>query len=141
MKPFIREMTLDDHEAALALWQRCEGIGLTGADSRAGVAAFFKRNPGLSLVAEADGALIGTALCGHDGRRGFIYHLAVEAAHRGFGLGRGLVDGCLARLHAQGIERCHIVVYADNSEGQAFWRKLGWDLCDTLVIMSRNLTP
>ena len=129
-------MHLDDYAAALALWQRCEGIGIGAGDTREGIAQFLARNPGLSLVAEAPGQIIGTALSGHDGRRGFIYHLAVDSAHRQKGLGRRLVEACLEQLRARGLPKTHIVVYANNHQGQEFWLKLGWMKRDNLLIMS-----
>jgi len=132
-------MLIEDHGPMMTLWHSCEGLGMTGADSREGIASFLQRNPGFSFVAESDGELIGTALCGHDGRRGFIYHLAVAAAQRRQGIARRLVEACLAQLKAAGLPRCHIVVYANNHEGRNFWRKLGWFDRDELRLMSFNL--
>ena len=135
----ITSMTGADYEDALALWQTSEGIGLTPADSRAGIQLFLERNPGLSLVAREGGRLVGTVLCGHDGRRGYLYHLAVAAAHRSRGLGRSLVEAALARLAACGIRKCHIFVYAHNTGGESFWRQTGWVERTELKIMSRDI--
>lgn len=129
-------MRLEDYEAALALWKRCEGIGIGAGDTQAGIAQFLARNPNLSFVIESQGQIIGTALSGHDGRRGFIYHLAVDSRHRQNGLGRQLVHACLARLRERGLQKTHIVVYANNREGQEFWLKLGWQRRDNLLLMS-----
>ncbi|WP_310736913.1 MULTISPECIES: GNAT family N-acetyltransferase [unclassified Rubrivivax] len=109
--------------AALALWRSIPGIGLSKADEPAALAAFLRRNPGLSFVALDGGELVGTLLCGHDGRRGLIHHLAVAPARRRRGLGRALLDAALAALQAQGIDKCHLMVFADNAEGLAFWRR------------------
>lgn len=136
MKPILREMNLDDYEAALALWQRCDGIGVGTGDTREGIAQFLARNPGLSFVLESQGQVIGTALSGHDGRRGFIYHLAVDSVHRQKGLGRRLVEACLKHLRQRGLLKTHIVVYANNHQGQEFWLNLGWVKRDNLLIMS-----
>jgi hypothetical protein len=70
--------------------------------------------------------LAGAVLCCHDGRRGYLYHLAVAANFRRTGIGRQLVERCLARLKDLGITRCTIVLVADNAEGEAFWRQTGW---------------
>ena len=134
----IRDMTVADHAEALQLWETTEGIGLGGADSREGIAAYLERNPGLSLVARHNERLIGTVLCGHDGRRGYLHHLAVVPRHRGQGLGRKLVAACLAKLATLGIDKCHVWVYAQNQEGQEFWRRLGWRERDDLRIMSKE---
>lgn len=122
----LRAMTIDDFEPVTALWLATEGVGLNESDSRAGIESYLARNPALSLVAECDSQIVAAVLCGHDGRRGFLNHLAVARSHRGQGLGRGLVDACLARLARLGILKCNIYLYADNDAGAAFWRRLGW---------------
>lgn len=141
MIPKLRPMTELDHAAALALWQVTEGMGLGPADTAENVAAFLTRNPGLSVVAEQAGRLVGTALCGHDGRRGFIYHLAVAKEFRGAGIGCALVDWCLEGLQRARLTRCHIVVYAHNEAGRRFWEHLGFRERSGLLICSYQLVP
>lgn len=136
----ISPMTPADYAEARSLWEATPGIGLSEADSREGVVAFLERNPGLSLVAREDGRLVGTVLCGHDGRRGYLHHLAVAPPHQGQGLGRELVARCLAGLAAAGIQKCHAWVYAANREGQGFWQKIGWHRRTDLQVISRE-TP
>lgn len=114
------------YEAALDLWRQCEGIVLRGADGRDGVERFLERNPGLSLVAMENGRLVGAILCGHDGRRGYLYHLAVAKNRRDRGIGSELVIRCLDRLARLGIEKVHVDVLGENSNAQAFWSTLGW---------------
>jgi ribosomal protein S18 acetylase RimI-like enzyme len=134
----ILEMTIADYAEVYDLWAATEGVGLSSADAPEAIAAYLARNPGMSFVArEASGALVGAVLCGHDGRRGFLHHLAVRPECRGQGAGRALVERCLAALSAEGIEKCHIFVYRGNQAGRAFWEKLGWDERTTLVIMSK----
>jgi len=123
----IRVFEPDDYAAACQLWARTPGIGLNESDGEEAVAKFLARNPGSSFVATApDGALVGAVLCGHDGRRGYLHHLAVDEAHRGRGLARELVARCFARLASDGIPRCNIFVYEDNGSGTAFWLHGGW---------------
>ena len=123
----IRTLTLADYEAAAALWQSLPGIGWDGpSDSRAGIARFLRRNRGLSLAAEDGGALVGTALVGHDGRRAFIYHLAIAPSHAGRGIGRALVARALRSLAACGVPKCSVLVLDTNTGGAAFWQKIGW---------------
>lgn len=134
----INEMTLADYDEVYALWQATEGVGLSSADSREAIGRYLARNPGMSFVARGEqGELVGTVLCGHDGRRGFLHHLAVKADCRRQGAGRALVECCLSVLAAEGIEKCHLFVYKDNHSGRAFWEKIGWEERTTLVIMSR----
>jgi len=130
-------MTINDYDDVLALWQQCEGIWLHphAGDGREGIARYLERNPGLSLTARVDGALAGAVLCGHDGRRGGLHHLAVATAYRGQGIGRALVERCLTALVAQGIARCNILVVAENKSGLQFWRRLGWSERGGLVSM------
>jgi len=140
MSALLRPFELRDYPGALALWRRTEGMGLGSWDEAEPIARFLERNPGLSVVAEADGVLVGAALCGHDGRRGFLYHVAVDREFRSRGLGRQLVGFCLDRLRERGLTRCHLVTYQDNAEGRAFWRHLGFRERGELLICSRDLT-
>ncbi len=135
----LRPMTPADFESALKLWQGTEGMGLNSADTPDQIRRFLERNPGLSTIAESGGNLVGTALCGHDGRRGFIYHLAVDRSSRAQGLGRRLVEQSLANLKEAGLTRCHIVVYAHNAAGQKFWEHLGFLPRQELLICSSLL--
>jgi ribosomal protein S18 acetylase RimI-like enzyme len=137
----VAGMTAADYDEAVALWRACEGIGLSAADGREGIAAFLERNPGLSVVAREGGRLVGTCLCGHDGRRGYLHHVAVAAAHRGRGLGRQLVEECLERLAAAGIAKCHAFLRADNGPGEAFWQALGWQERTDLKMVSQEVRP
>lgn len=123
----LRPMTIEDYEAVAALWQATAGLGTDPRlDTRTGLAAYLARNPGLSLIASRGGQLVGAVLCGHDGRRGSLHHLAVASECRRQGLGRALVDACLAALGALGIPKCNIFVYADNAQGLEFWQHHGW---------------
>jgi ribosomal protein S18 acetylase RimI-like enzyme len=135
----LAAFSMDDYAEVMALWHTIEGVGLSAADQPERIAAYLARNPGMSLVAREDGALVGAALCGHDGRRGYLHHLAVRPDRRGRGIGRELVAGCLAALAAEGIDKCHLFVFKDNLEGQAFWRKLGWQERLDLMVMSKKI--
>ena len=139
----IVPMTIDDYDDALALWQHTAGMGLhlADVDSRDGVARYLRRNAGLSLVARRDGALVGTLLCGHDGRRGYVHHLAVRDDCRRRGIARALLARGLAALQAEGIVKCNIVVYTDNGEGRRFWEHAGWTARADLVTLQIATAP
>ena len=132
----IRPFEPSDYLAARALWERCEGIGLSTADEETAIVAYLARNPKLSLVAAAGGQLAGTILCGHDGRRGLIHHLAVAPEHRGRGVGTDLLRLGLAGLHRAGIDKCHLMVVRSNEAGLAFWRKVGAEERTSLSLFS-----
>jgi ribosomal protein S18 acetylase RimI-like enzyme len=123
MRPPLRPFVAADHAQALALWRRTPGVGLSAADAEQPVAAFLARNSGLSFVAQAGPRLVGTILCGHDGRRGMIYHLAVDTDHRRQGLASALLAASIAGLRALGIEKAHLTVFRNNPEGLAFWAR------------------
>ena len=135
----IREFTMGDYDSAHALWSAAAGVGLSQADEPRNIARFLEHNPGLSFVAEEGAEIVGAVLCGTDGRRGFLYHLAVDAAHRRSGIGRQLVQRCLSALSSAGMRKCHLFVIADNVEGQRFWRSIGWEERPTLKVMSRDV--
>lgn len=125
MKIDYRTFAQTDYPAARQLWESMEGIGLSEADSADGIARYLKRNSGLSFVAVDGNRLIGTILCGHDGRRGFIHHLAVHPGRQRHGIGGELLRRALAQLAAEGIEKCHVFVFQTNAVGREFWRRVG----------------
>jgi ribosomal protein S18 acetylase RimI-like enzyme len=120
-------MMVEDIPAALALWQGLPGIGLRDADSPPALARYLRRNPATSFVAISDGnELVGVSLAGHDGRRGLLHHVAVASRYQKNGIGRRLVESCLAALKADGIEKVILFVKADNVSGKEFWKRIGW---------------
>ena len=135
----IHELTIGDYEAVLAFWQNMDGIGLSSADEVGPLGLFLERNPHLSFIAFDQNQLAGTALCGHDGRRGFIYHLAVDPNCRRRGIGRQLVENSLAGLRSVGIEKCHIMVLSYNQEGLNFWQEMGWKMRNDIFLLSRSI--
>lgn len=132
----LRALRPSDLMATLALLARCEGIGMRSADSPAALRRFLRRNPGLSVVATEGRRIIGCVFAGHDGRRGYLHHLAVDPGHRRAGLGRRLVDRALARLLAIGIEKVHCDVFRTNRAALRFWRAAGWQKRADLVRLS-----
>jgi N-acetylglutamate synthase len=137
----IEPMTLADYDIVFQLWQNTPGIGLSAADEKPGIQQYLEHNPGLSFVARLDGELVGAVLCGHDGRRGFLHHLAVKSSRRRHGIGGLLVGACMAALKTQSIDKCHIFVFGDNQDGMAFWVTHDWQKRDDLVILSRDTQP
>jgi len=134
-----REFVIDDYDDAIALWSGLEGIEICEGDSREEMTEYLRRNPGLSRVAEADGKIVGVALCGHDGRRGWIYHLAVAPSHRRHKVGQHLLDACVNGLRAAGLKRAIILVAGDNPAGHEFWLRNGWEDIGGAIAMTREL--
>ncbi len=136
----FRALTLADYDAVHALWQSSEGVGLSDADSREAIGRYLARNPGLSFTAWDGNELVGAVLCGHDGRRGYVHHLAVKPSQRRQGLGKALAARCLAALAAEGIDKCHLFVFANNADAIAFWRSVGWSQRVDLNVMSHAIS-
>ncbi len=132
-------MTMAHYEQVWALWQATEGVGLSRADEPGAIQVYLERNPGLSFVALADGQVVGTVLGGHDGRRGFLHHLAVQVAYRRQGIAAALVNHCLEGLAQVGIQKSHLFIFHENESGKAFWRSQGWDLRQDIQIMSTSV--
>lgn len=134
-----REFVMDDYDGAIALWRGVEGIEICEGDSREEIAEYLKRNPGLSRVAVADGKIVGVALCGHDGRRGWIYHLAVAQEYRRQQVGKLVLDACIEGLRRVGLKRAIILVAGDNPGGHEFWLRNGWEDIGGAIAMTKEL--
>jgi N-acetylglutamate synthase len=122
-------MSPSDFDDAEALWNATEHMGAGPGDDRESISSYLERNPGMSFVArdsERRGALAGALLCGHDGRRGILYHLAVSSVYRRMGIGRGLVERAVESLKSAGIRKCNLLVFKDNTSGMAFWESMGF---------------
>lgn len=136
----IKEMTIDDFDEVHALWRETEGIVLTDIDSRESIDRFLKRNPGFSYTARDGDMLAGVVLCSHDGRRGYIDHLAVRKSYRLQGIGKALVIRCLYNLMRVGIRRWNLFVFEGNQGAIEFWKKIGWSPKLNMVMMSQPIS-
>jgi len=123
----IRKMTIDDYEGLYALWMTISGFGIRSVDdSKEGVEKFLKRNPDTSVVAVANGQIVGGILCGHDGRRGCLYHVCVREDYRRLGIGKEMVVYCMNALKAEEINKVSLIAFTKNDVGNAFWNTIGW---------------
>jgi ribosomal protein S18 acetylase RimI-like enzyme len=133
----LRSFRLADYDQVHAIWKGSRGVGLSESDSREAIGRFLRRNPGLSQVAVLNGRVIAAMLCGHDGRRGCLHHLAVAHEWRRNGLGRALVATCLGKLRKAGIDKCNLFLFSANRPAKTFWRRLGWKVRGDLRIVQR----
>ena len=123
----IRVMTLEDYDEVYALWMGIHGFGIRSIDdSKEGVARFLKRNPTTSVVAEKDGRIVGSILCGHDGRRGCLYHVCVDEDYRRHGIGKRMVVFAMKALKEEKINKVSLIAFTENDIGNAFWNTIGW---------------
>ncbi len=138
MNVTIRAMVADDYPAAEELWRRTEGIGLNESDTKNAIAVYLQRNPGMSAVGQSErGIVLGAVLCGHDGRRGYLHHLAVDPAHRHQGIAKRLLEWCFERLREASVPKCNIFLFSDNESGTSFWNGNGWSSRPDLLVFQK----
>jgi ribosomal protein S18 acetylase RimI-like enzyme len=137
----IREFcSPSDYEPVFALWRSIEkGVRTGRSDTLAEIEKKLSRDPDLFLIAETDGAIIGSVIGGYDGRRGLIYHLAVSSAYRGMGIGSRLMQEVETRLRAKGCLKCYLLVTVDNPEAEVYYRGRGWQPMDTVRLYGKEL--
>ena len=127
MSVTIRTMTIDDYDGVRSLWLGIKGFAIRSIDdSREGVRIFLKRNPTTSVVAEEDGVIVGSILCGHDGRRGTLYHVCVAENFRNQGIGKAMVVRAMEALEAEHVSNVTLIAFTENDIGNAFWKHIGW---------------
>ncbi|RYD43185.1 MAG: GNAT family N-acetyltransferase [Verrucomicrobiaceae bacterium] len=134
----ISELTIDHYDEVMALFRQTPGVSVRDADSKDSTARYLERNPGLSFVAEENGEIIGCAMCGHDGRRGYLQHVVVYPPYRGRGIAHALVSRCLDGLEKVGILKVHIDVLVTNHVANAYWTRRGWARRDDIHRYSFN---
>lgn len=123
----VRAMTLNDYEKVYDLWMKIKGFAIRSIDdSKEGVERFLNRNPGISVVAEEDGRIVGAILCGHDGRRGCMYHVCVHEDYRMRGIGKAMVVFAMEALKKEKISKISLIAFTKNDVGNAFWNRIGW---------------
>ena len=123
----IRVMTIEDYDQVRTLWMKIKGFGIRSVDdSREGIERFLKRNPTTSVVAEVDGKIVGAILCGHDGRRGCLYHVCVDEQYRMRGIGKAMVVFAMEALKKEQINKVSLIAFTKNDIGNALWKEIGW---------------
>ena len=139
-KLVIKEFTLSEHDSAVALWKRTEGVcncdKCMHFDSKEQLGKYFARNPGMSFVAIENNTVVGTILAGHDGRTGLIYRLTVAQELQRKGIGKQLVDKSVEALKQEGMKNIKIFVLNDNEGGNSFWGNAGFT--DFTIASTRN---
>ncbi|MCR5665435.1 MAG: GNAT family N-acetyltransferase [Eubacterium sp.] len=136
----IREMKNEDYDEIYALWGTIHGFGIrTIDDSREGVQRFIKRNPTTSIVAVADGNIVGSILCGHDGRCGCFYHVCVKEEYRKHGIGKAMAVYAMRALQDEHINKVDLIAFRDNAGGNEFWSHVGAKRRDDVYYYDFNL--
>ena len=123
----ISPMIPEDYDEVRDLWLTIRGFGIRALDdSREDIERFIRRNPTTSVVARADGRIVGSILCGSDGRQGALYHVCVAKEYRRRRIGTQMVGFCMHQLRIMGINKVSLIAFAKNDIGNAFWNKIGW---------------
>ncbi len=136
----IRLMTIDDYEKVYELWMSCAGMGLNNLDdSKEGIELFLNRNPETCFVAEIENVIVGVIIVGNDGRRGYIYHTAVNLLYRKQGIAKNLVKAAMNALQKSGINKVALVVFDRNETGNDFWEKMGFTVRNDLIYRNKAL--
>lgn len=137
----IRNMVISDYDDVYNLWMSCAGMGLNNLDdSKEGIEKFLNRNPETCLVAEIERKVVGVILAGNDGRRGYIYHTAVDQRFREQGIASSLVETAMNVLKQCGINKVALVVFEKNQNGNAFWERLGFSTRNDLIYRNKTIT-
>lgn len=136
----LRPMQVNDFDGATHLWANTSGVAMREYDdSLEGIKRFLSRNPDTSFVLDLNGEIIGTLLCGNDGRRGYLYHFVVREDFQGQGLGTRLLEAVCSHLQESGIPKVGLVAFQSNILGLQFWKHKGWTLRHDLYYLDRLL--
>ena len=142
----VRAMTEEDYDQVYHLWKTIKGFGIRSVDdSRDGICRFLQRNPTTSMVAEADGQIVGAILCGHDGRRGCFYHVCVREDYRQQGIGKAMAVSAMRALQKEQINKVCLIAFKKNEVGNSFWKSVEWTYREDLnyydfVLNDANIT-
>jgi N-acetylglutamate synthase len=123
----IELMTLKKYDELIAFWKSIDGVWVSDDDGYENLKIYFKRNPDTNFVAVRDGKIIGTVKCSHDGRRGYLHHVAVKEEYRKMGIAKTMVEKCTGILREQGIKQFRLFVLDSNKQAMDFWKHLGFE--------------
>ncbi len=135
----LRDLQRGEADRAVALWEQC-GLTRPWNDPRADLSRALSGETSTVLAAVEAGRLVGTAMVGHDGHRGWVYYLAVSPEHRRVGVGRLLMQACEQWLQDRGAPKVQLTVRRGNPDVLGFYRALGYTDQETLVL-GRFLDP
>ena len=135
----IRPFVVDDTESVVALW-RAAGLVVPWNDPYNDIQRKLTVQPELFLVAVAGGDVVGTAMAGYDGHRGWVNYLAVDESHRGGGLGGRLMADAERLLAERGCPKVNLQVRSSNTGVIEWYRTLGYEP-DDAVSLGKRLIP
>lgn len=136
----VEKAQLTDMVPMLNLWKATPGLGVGKGDGEDSLRDFMQRNPSTCLVLRIDEGIVATVLGGFDGRRGYIYHLAVHPDYQGKGYGKVLLNQVISELKSLGALKIHLFVFNDNQLAAGFYNHQGWELRQDIQVFSWDAT-
>ena len=122
----ITEFGMDDYPVVHVLWQRGD-LWMRPSDGPEATLLKLTRDPELFLVArDAQGRVVGTVMGGWDGRRAYVYHLAVAPERRRRGVADALMDELEERFRGLGALKAKLQILIENEASKAFLAHRGY---------------
>lgn len=132
----VQPLSPDHYDAAVALWHQA-GLTRPWNDPVADLDRALAGPASTVLAVLASDRLVGTAMLGHDGHRGWVYYLAVADDWRRRGAGTALVRACEQWLVERDVPKLHLMIRSDNAQARSFYVPLGYDIVDVVVLGRR----
>jgi ribosomal protein S18 acetylase RimI-like enzyme len=131
----IELFTMRYYHEIIDLWKR-SGIEVSSSDTRDEIAKMLKRNPDLFLIGKENEKVIAVVMGAFDGRRGYVHHLAIDPDYQKKGYGKTMMDELIEKFQIKKVHKVHLLIEKSNKEVADFYRKLGWEVRDDLIMMS-----
>ena len=131
----IECFTMQYYHEIIDLWKR-SGIGVSSSDTRNEIERMLKRNPDLFLIGKENEKVIAVVMGAFDGRRGYLHHLAIDPDYQKKKYGKMMMDELIEKFHKKKVHKIHLFIEKDNKDVVDFYRKLGWEVRDDLIMMS-----
>ncbi|MHA2180703.1 MAG: GNAT family N-acetyltransferase [Promethearchaeota archaeon] len=131
----IEKFSINFYDEVIQLWRNA-GINVSSSDSKAEIDKMLVRNPDLFLIGRKKEQIIAVVMGGFDGRRGYVHHLAVDPVFQKKGYGRQIMSELCEIFRQKGIHKVHLFIQRQNEDVIGFYKNLGWEIREDLVMMS-----
>ncbi len=135
IKMNIEKFKIEHYDEVAELWRKA-GIELGSSDSIDEVTRVLNRNPDLFLIGKVQEKVIAVVMGAFDGRRGYVHHLAIDPDYQKKKYGKMMMDELIERFRKKKVHKIHLFIEKYNKEVVDFYRKLGWEVRDDLIMMS-----
>lgn len=131
----IENFTMESYELVVDLWIK-SGISVGSTDTREELERMLQRNPNLFLIGKINNSVIGVVMGGFDGRRGYVHHLTIDPDYQRRGYGKIIMADLIEKFRKIGVHKIHLFIEKYNKDVVEFYRNLGWEIRDDLIMMS-----